>query len=164
MTTSERAGAPPPPRHPRARQVLSRKQLTVRRAAWIIASVTVSVTTVAGIVIHFTDRKTFPNIGDSLWWAIQTVTTVGYGDLVPTSVTGRLVAALIMLIGISFVTVITATITSAFVDSARRRTDATATDPIAVKLDQISARLEVIEAGLRKMGDQDIEDRFDDRS
>ena len=150
MTTSEGAGADPP-RHPRASQVLSRKQLTVGRAAWIIASVTVSVTTVAGIVIHFTDRKTFPNIGDSLWWAIQTVTTVGYGDLVPTSLIGRLVAALIMLIGISFVTVITATITSAFVDSARRRTDATTTDPIAVKLDQISARLEVIEAGLRKM-------------
>jgi peptidoglycan/LPS O-acetylase OafA/YrhL len=77
MTTPEPSAAVPPPVHPRAASVLTRKPLTVRRAARIIASVTVSVTIVAAVLIHFTDRQTFPNIGDSLWWAIQTVTTVG---------------------------------------------------------------------------------------
>ena len=71
--------------------------------------------------MHFTDKKTFPNIGDGLWWAIQTVTTVGYGDLVPTSTAGRFVAALVMVVGIGFLTVVTAAITSAFIESARRR-------------------------------------------
>jgi voltage-gated potassium channel len=158
MTTPEAGAAAPPPVHPRATNVLLRKPLTIQRAARIIASVTVSVTIIAGILIHFTDRKHFPNIGASLWWAIQTVTTVGYGDLVPTSATGRLVAALVMLVGIGFLTVITAAITSTFVETARRPSQGTTTDAIAVKLDQIGARLEVIEAGLKNISDQDAED------
>jgi len=103
--------------------------------------------------MHFTDKKTYPNIGDGLWWAIQTVTTVGYGDLVPTSTTGRLVAALVMVVGIGFLTVITAAITSTFVESARRRLAGTETDGVAAKLDQIAARLDAIEAGLKNIGE-----------
>ena len=102
-------------------KVLLGKPLTIQRAAQIIASVTVAVTIVAGVLIHFTDRNNFPNIGEGLWWAVQTVTTVGYGDLVPTSVLGRLVAALVMLLGIGFLTVVTAAITSTFIETARRR-------------------------------------------
>jgi voltage-gated potassium channel len=156
MNTPEGSAAAPPP-HPRAVSVLSRKPLTAPRAARIIASVTISVTCVAAILIHFTDKKNFPNIGDSLWWAIQTVTTVGYGDLVPTSATGRLVAALVMLVGIGFLTVITAAITSTFIETARRRIDGSTTDALSVKLDQIVARLDLIEAGLANIrgGDRD---------
>jgi voltage-gated potassium channel len=100
------------------------KPLTALRAARIIASVTVSITIVCGVLIHFTDEKTYPNIGDGVWWAIRTVATVGYGDLVPTSTVGRLVAALVMVLGIGFLTVVTAAITSTFIESARRRIEA----------------------------------------
>jgi voltage-gated potassium channel len=155
MTTPEQSAGTPPPAHPRAVSILSHKPLTVRRAAWIIASVTVSVTFVAGVLIHFTDKQSFPNIGDSLWWAIQTVTTVGYGDLVPTSTTGRLVAALVMLGGIGFLTVITAAITSTFIETARRRIEGNVSDALSAKLDQIGARLEVIEAGLENILEKD---------
>ena len=157
MTTSDGSAAAPPPVHPRAINALVRKRLTVGRAARIIASVTVLVTIVAGVVIHITDPKNFPNIGDSLWWAIQTVTTVGYGDLVPTSASGRLVATLVMLVGIGFLTVITAAITSTFVESARRRIDAGSDDALSAKLDQINARLESIEAGVESLRRQDRE-------
>lgn len=138
----------PPPAHPRAVNVLMRKPLTVRRAARIIASVTVAVTIISAVLIHFTDPKNFPNIGAGLWWAIQTVTTVGYGDLVPASTLGRLVAALVMLVGIGFLTVITASITSTFIETARRRIEGTATDALTAKLDQIAARLDAIETRL----------------
>ena len=158
MTTPEGSAAAPPPVHPRAVKVLVRKPLTIRRAARIIASVTVSVTIVAGVLIHFTDPKNFANIGEGLWWAIQTVTTVGYGDLVPTSASGRLVATLVMLVGIGFLTVITAVITSTFIETARRRIEGDGTDVLAAKLDQIGARLEVIEAGLESIRRQDRED------
>jgi voltage-gated potassium channel len=128
--------------------ILSRKPLTTARAAWIIASVTVSMTIISGVLIHFTDKKNYPDIGDGLWWAIQTVTTVGYGDLVPTSTTGRFIAALVMVVGIGFLTVITAAITSTFIESARRRLQATRTDTVSAKLDQIGTRLDAIEATL----------------
>ena len=158
MTTPDGSAAAPPPVHPRAVKVLVRKPLTVRRAARIIASVTLSVTIVAGVLIHFTDPKNFPNVGEGLWWAIQTVTTVGYGDLVPTSAGGRLVATLVMLVGIGFLTVITAVITSTFIETARRRVEG-GSDVLAAKLDQIGARLELIEAGLENIRRQDRGDR-----
>jgi len=129
--------------------LLFRKPLTARRAARTIALVTVFVTVISGVLVHFTDTKTYPNVGDGLWWAIQTVTTVGYGDLVPGSATGRLVAALVMIVGIGFLTVITAAITSAFIESARRRLQGTETDAVSAKLDQIGTRLDAIEAGLQ---------------
>jgi voltage-gated potassium channel len=60
--------------------------------------------------------KTFP---DELWWAITTVTTVGYGDRYPTTGTGRLVGGALMLVGIALLGVITASIAAWFVDRLR---------------------------------------------
>jgi voltage-gated potassium channel len=153
MTPPETSTASPTPakHHPLAK-FAARKPLTVRRAAGIIASVTLSITIISGVLIHFTDEKTYPNIGDGMWWAIQTVTTVGYGDLVPTSTVGRLVAALVMLAGIGFLTVVTAVITSTFIESAKRRLQGSETDALSAKLDQIGERLEVIEASVKGPG------------
>ena len=148
MTTPEGSAGETPSARARAVTFILRKPLTVRRAAGVIASITVLATVISAVAIHFTDPKNFPDIGDGLWWAVQTVTTVGYGDLVPTSTTGRLVGAFVMVIGIGFLTVITASITSAFVEAARRRLEGGRTDALSAKLDQISARLDAIEAGL----------------
>ena len=67
MTTPEGSASAPPPAHRRVVNILSRKPLTVARAARIIASVTVSISVISGVLIHFTDKKNFPNIGDGLW-------------------------------------------------------------------------------------------------
>src|SRR5262245_26508522 len=152
MATPEGRTASSQPSHHRLVRVLARQPLTVHRAARIMAFATISVTIVSGIVIHFTDSENFPNIGEGWWWAIQTVTTVGYGDLVPTSTVGRLVATLVMLFGIGFLTIITASITSAFIEQARRRMQGSTTD-LSKQLEQISARLDGIESALKEMGD-----------
>ena len=152
MTTPEGTTASPPPANPRLLNLVQGKPLTARRAARIIASVTLSLTIISGVLMHFTDEKTYTNIGDGMWWAIQTVTTVGYGDLVPRSTAGRLLAAFVMLVGIGFLTVITAVITSEFIESGRRRIESTKPDTLSAKLDQIGARLDVIEAGLNDRG------------
>ena len=57
----------------------------------------------------------------SIWWAIVTVATVGYGDYYPVTVAGRIVASCIMAIGILTLAVVTAQVSSSFVDQARRR-------------------------------------------
>ncbi|GAA1462106.1 potassium channel family protein [Williamsia maris] len=53
--------------------------------------------------------KTF---GDAVWWSITTVTTVGYGDYAPVTITGRIIAALLMIGGISLIGIVTATLAS----------------------------------------------------
>lgn len=138
--------------HQRAWELIERKPLTVGRAAWIISLAALLVTTAAGILIRFGDKTDFHSIGQGLWWSVQTVTTVGYGDVVPTTTSGRLIAVFVMLTGIAFLTVITATITSSFVESARRRAEGASGNQVAVKLDEISARLDAIEASLKSAG------------
>ena len=122
---------------------------TPRGAAIVIAVATISITVATGILMTVLDRDNYPTIGSGLWWAVQTTTTVGYGDNVPTTVAGQLVAAFVMVVGIGFLTVITAAITSAFISRSRReqmRADAEA--PTDDQLRQIDKRLQRIEAAL----------------
>ena len=120
-----------------------------RGAAVVIATVSTLITVAAGILMTVADRHSFPSIGSGLWWAVQTVTTVGYGDHVPATTAGKLVAALVMLVGIGFLTVITAAITSTFVSRSRReQASSDPTTPTEEQLKQIAGRLERIEAAL----------------
>jgi voltage-gated potassium channel len=123
---------------------------TPRGAAIVIAVVTTSITIGSGLLMTVIDRKNFPSLGGGLWWGIQTVTTVGYGDRVPKTVPGQIVAALVMLLGIGFITVITASITSSFVEDSRHQQRA-GRDSAAIpeQLQAIDARLDRIEAALR---------------
>ena len=128
---------------------------TPRGAAVVIAIVTTSITLGAGLLMTVIDRKNFPSLGGGLWWAVQTVTTVGYGDHVPTNAIGKFVAAFVMLLGIGFITVITAAITSSFVARSRvpepRGHETVAT---AEQVRKIDARLERIEAALARRTDR----------
>ncbi len=121
--------------------------LTARRAGQAIAAVTVVVALAGGILMWAIDREDFPTIGSGLWWAIQTITTVGYGDNVPQTGAGRALAALVMVTGLGFMSVVTASISAVFIESARRRrrgAEEITLDHIAERLDQIERRLETI--------------------
>ena len=124
---------------------------TPRGAAIVIASVSTVMTVGAGLVVTVIDRESFPSIGAGLWWSVQTVTTVGYGDNIPMNLAGRIVAVLVMLLGISFLTVITASITSSFVARSRRdQTPSDAETAMAEQFRRLDSRLERIEAALSR--------------
>ena len=101
-----------------------REPPSVRNAAGVIVVATTVVVIGAGAVISLIDSEEYSNVGVGMWWALQTVTTVGYGDVAPRHLAGRLVGAFVMLEGIAFIAVVTAVITSTFVARATREYDA----------------------------------------
>jgi voltage-gated potassium channel len=86
---------------------------------------------IGAVQITITERgvegSNIKNFGDGLWWAVTTVTTVGYGDRFPTTTTGRVLAVCLMLVGISLMGVITASVAAWFVKMSQD--DSTPTKP-----------------------------------
>jgi voltage-gated potassium channel Kch len=136
--------------------------LTARRAAFVISGITLGVALAAGLLMRSVDHGEFRTVGSGLWWSVQTVTTVGYGDKVPTSTAGRLVATVVMVMALGFLSVLTASISALFVESTRRRRsrrDDASLEHIADRLDQIERRLEALSVHQGLEGDQDRADR-----
>lgn len=137
---------------------LTRKGLRPRYAAYLIIGFWVAGILVFGLVERLADPKTFPSIWLAWWWAIQTVTTVGYGDVVPRQTTGKVMASFLMLGGLSMLSIVTATVTSGFV--ARREAEArrSGEDPVMRELLRLGDRLTALEAELRHArGAPDVE-------
>lgn len=76
------------------------------------------------------------NFGDALWWSFTTVTTVGYGDTVPTTFSGRLVAVALMVAGVSLLGVVTATLASWIVERVAEEDSAQKT-ATAAQIDEL---------------------------
>ncbi len=90
-----------------------RSNPAIRAGMWILM-----ITLISAVLIAFlegTVNPQFRSFGDSVWWVFVTISTVGYGDKVPETTAGRLIAVTIMLLGIALLSVITATISSVFV-------------------------------------------------
>ena len=63
-------------------------------------------------------KANITSLGDSLWWAMETISTVGYGDFYPVTVPGRVIAVLLFINGIGLLSVVTAQLASKVVKSA----------------------------------------------
>jgi len=146
----------PEARRPLGRRVekrIRRKGFTPRVAASIIATLWALGVVIFGVVERLVDPDTFNNIWLGMWWALQTVTTVGYGDVVPASTVGKVIASFLMLGGLSFFAVITGAITSAFVTQAqkRMRDQRDSEDPVIQKLNQMATDLDVVKSELARL-------------
>jgi voltage-gated potassium channel Kch len=131
-------------------RLLLHESLTARPAAAIIAVVTLLITVAGGIMVRLVDRQEFPTIRRGLWFALQTVTTGGYGDVTPRHADGRLIGAVVMLTGIGFLAVITASVTASLIESSRRRF-AESEGELARRLEEVTERLIRIEASLPRL-------------
>jgi len=79
---------------------------------------------------------------DGLWWALVTITTVGYGDITPVSTLGRIIAGALMVMGIGFIATITAAVSSYFISSFNDN-EVTIND-LGEKLDKIEKELNIL--------------------
>jgi len=144
-------------RHPlkRAMDRFSADPASVRNAVLVMIVITVGIVIVGGLIVWVFDRRDFPDLGGALWYTLQTVTTVGYGDQVPTSAIGRVVGASVMVVSVALIAILTASITSVFVEAAQRRqragSEAQERDSVEAlhqRLDEVITRLAAIEAAL----------------
>jgi len=127
---------------------IARKGLRPRYAAYVIVVAWAIGVVVFGVVERLVDPGTFDNVWLGMWWAIQTVTTVGYGDVVPGSTAGKVIASFLMLGGLSLFAVVTGAITSAFVTQAQRQMSG---DPVIQKLDEVTTQLEGLKSDLARL-------------
>src|SRR5436305_8940674 len=97
---------------------ISRRGLRPRYAAYLVMTTWLVAILVFGIFQRIADPETYPTIWLAWWWAIQTVTTVGYGDVVPQKTAGKVVGAILRVGGLALLSILTATIASSVV--ARR--------------------------------------------
>ena len=97
-----------------------REPPSVRLAANVIVTATALVVVLGGVMMRVFDHKEYHSVWLGMWWVLQTVTTVGYGDLTPTAPIGKILTSIVMLWGIAFLAIITAAITSVFVARAQQ--------------------------------------------
>ena len=138
-----------------------REPVSVRGASATIVTATGVVVVLSGVLMRLLDHREYPNIFRGMWWALQTVTTIGYGDVTPQDINGRLVAAVVMFEGVALIAIVTAAVTSSFVERAQRArqtaeeaADRQEEERLDARFDDLARRLERVETMLRSLADR----------
>ena len=132
---------------PRPRRIPFSRVLYVVRQVWpalrLIITGVVALVLIAAVLERLVEPKVFTSFGLAVWWAVVTVATVGYGDVVPESPPGRIVGVVVMLFGMAWVPVVTTLVVTALsrpsIEEDARHEELTA------KLDALHQRLERLE-------------------
>jgi hypothetical protein len=128
---------------------------SVRLAAQVIVTATVLVVVVGGLMMRLFDHAEYHTIWIGMWWVLQTVTTVGYGDYTPKNAIGRILTSLVMLYGIAFLSITTAAITSVFVARAEQERATTGLNATAGAVEaSAEERFDRIDAQLAKLNER----------
>jgi voltage-gated potassium channel len=133
----------------------ARKAIENRRVFPYLALMTALIGFGIGVVMRLIDSKDFHSYGDGIWWAIVTLGTVGYGDIVPTTPWGRFLGSIVIVVGVTFLSFLTATVTSLFVSREQEERDAESEarrvadrEQVLRALAKLEERLAAIEAKL----------------
>jgi len=129
---------------------IEQKGLRPRHAAYVIGAFWAIAVVVFSVVERLVDPKTFHSVWLGMWLAVETVTTVGYGDIVPNQTAGKIIAGFLMLGGLSLLSVVTAAITRASCPLGAHRL-AAGEDPVMQKLDDLAAQLREVKAELEQL-------------
>tara|TARA_B100001121_G_scaffold184879_1_gene161492 strand:+ start:211 stop:672 length:462 start_codon:yes stop_codon:yes gene_type:complete len=110
-----------------------------------------------GYIFYLTEPqiKTF---GDGIWWALVTITTVGYGDITPVTLAGRFIAGTLMFVGLGLIATVTAIVSAKFIANY---VDHHTNDDVLEKLEELEAEIEKLksleEDELEKLDELDLE-------
>ena len=107
------------PRRPALIERRIRKIANARSITLALAMTFVGLSLAGAVAIRFLDEESFPSFGIAVWWALQTVTTVGYGDVIPAGSTGKVIGGIEMVLGVSFISFLTAGVTSAVIQRSQ---------------------------------------------
>lgn len=127
---------------------IERRGLRPRDAAFLVGAFWAVAVALFGVLERIVDPKTFHTVWLGIWWGIETVTTVGYGDVVPDQTAGKVIAGFLMLGGLSLLAILTAAVTSGFVSRAQASGRTGGEDPVMRKLDELALQLEAVKADL----------------
>ena len=116
-------------------------RIFTKRGLGYIAALTLVLAVSFGVIYGLVEDSA--SVPDGIWWAIVTLTTVGYGDFFPATLAGRLLAGLLMLVGIGFVATLTATVAAYFVDEQE--------DDLRADIDKMKADLAAASASLQRI-------------
>ncbi|WP_069816249.1 potassium channel family protein [Streptomyces sp. TP-A0874] len=100
------------------------QRLHVKASVWAVLGLVLVLLLGSWIIVpyeHSAPRASITSFPLALWWSLETATTVGYGDLYPVTAPGRVIAGVVMLVGISVFSVVTASLATWFVGSAGHR-------------------------------------------
>jgi voltage-gated potassium channel len=133
--------------------VLNRRATTLLRGtvAMYVAVGSSLIAVVAALTVLSVERgrpgANIENFGDAMWWAAETMTTVGYGDVYPVTAWGRVIAVMLMICGIGLLGTVTATLASWLVEhvSATQESD---TERLLARIDQLEAKIEILHGRL----------------
>ena len=117
------------------------ERLTLFRALGTVVAIALTLVLIAGGLVRLVEPDTFTSIGLSYWWAVETVTTVGYGDVVPQDPAGRVVGVLLMLAGLSLIPTLTSVIVSTLL-SKRREAEQARLEQMVERLEEHLSRIE----------------------
>lgn len=129
-----------------ARSAANIREVGQRRGLqWVLLLGVAAIFASATLVFEFerSNGGQIDDFGTALWWAMSTITTVGYGDATPVTAEGRGVAVFLMLVGISFFSWVTANVAAFLVESSA--------EPDAVSLADVMRKLEVLEEQLKSL-------------
>jgi voltage-gated potassium channel len=118
--------------------------VATRRVFPVLALITAAFAVGIGVLVRFVDHKDFHTVGDGVWWAVVTLGTVGYGDIVPHSAWGRFIGVIVIVFGITFLSFLMATVTSLFVASDQEASNAAAEERRAASERETRALLQEI--------------------
>jgi len=128
-----------------SRALQAERRLTSGDTLRVASILTVAAVCIAGAAQYaFASDEQFTSLWDGVWWAVTTATTVGYGDIYPVTVQGRIIGIALMFVGIGFLSLLTASIASRFVRDDRGNEHVETLEAlrrIEAELDELKARL-----------------------